>query len=169
MRYARFLQSALVSALFSSVLLLSSDAAWSRGSGGGHGGHVGGGHGFHGGRGHHFHRALLFVGPFTPFDFAPEPFSPGIPPGAFGCEDGLGDPAGCSIVPPGIGLLQAGPSLPEDPQAAMGEIDLTRAHWREPESGECPPDQKLLRLPGQRKWRCADPRLQRADALRIAP
>ena len=172
LRYTRFLQSALVLAL-----LMVSSAAWSHGPGGGHGGHTGGGHGFHSGRGrgfgfrgfgHHFHGAALFVSPFDPFGFVPD-FSPGIPAGPFGCEDELGGPAACAFVPPGIGLLQTGPSLPEEPLAATGGIDFTRAHWREPDPGECPPDQKLVRLAGQRQWRCADPRVERTDAFRIVP
>ncbi|HTF33666.1 MAG TPA: hypothetical protein VK714_08190 [Myxococcota bacterium] len=175
MRFTRFLPSTLVLAL-----LMSPSTASSQGHGGGHGGHMGGGHGFHGGRsrafgfrgfGHHFHGAALFISPFDPFGFGPEPFSTGTPAGAFGCEDELGVPGACSFVPPGIGLglLQTGPALTEQPIVATGEIDPTRAHWREPDPGDCPPDQKLLRLPGQRQWRCADPRLQRADAFKFAP
>ncbi|HBZ71772.1 MAG TPA: hypothetical protein DEP35_19415 [Deltaproteobacteria bacterium] len=168
MRSARFLQSGLAFAL-----LVSASAAWSHGQGGGHGGH-----GFHSGRGrafgfrgfgHHFHGGALFISPFEPFGLEPEPFSPGIAVGPLGCEDGLGVPVGCSYFPPGIGLLDEGPSLPEEPFAATEEIDPSRARWREPEPGECPPNQKLLRLPGQPKWRCADPRLHHAEAAGSAP
>ena len=165
LRSARFLQSALVFAL----LMSASAGAWSHGPGGGHGG----GHGFHGGGrgrgfgfrgfGHHFHGGVLFVSPFDPFGFEPEPFSPGIAAGPFGYEEGV--PA----FPPGIGLLEEGPSLPQEPFAASEEIDPSRAHWREPEPGECPPNQKLLCLPGQPQWRCADPRLRHAEAAGSAP
>jgi len=180
LRCARFLQIALAMGL-----LVGPTAASSRGhGGGGHGGHAGGGHGFHGFHGlhgfHGFHgrgrgfgfrgfanHGVLFLTPFEPFDFAPEPFSPGIPVGPFGCEDEFGGLSACP--PPEGGLLQTGPALPERPLAARGEIDPTRAHWSEPDPGECPPDQKLLRLPGQRAWRCADPRLVRLDSSGMLP
>jgi hypothetical protein len=176
MRFARFLQRTFVLAL---VMIAS--PAWPLGPGGGHGGHGGGhaghfgggfggghGHGFHSGRGHHFfHGGVVFLGAVEPFGFDPEPVVAPPPPVApLDCGGGVG----CGFVPPGMGgLLQSGPSLPEEPLAAKGEIDLTRAHWREPDPGECPPDQKLFRPPGQRKWKCADPRLQRADGFEITP
>jgi len=171
-------------------------AAWPHGhGGGGHGGHIGGGHiggghiggvhiggahgfhgfhGFHGrGRGFGFRgfadHGVLFLTPFEPFDSAPEPFSPGIPVGPFGCEDALGVPGACSFATPGGGLLQTGPALPDRPLVATGEIDPTEAHWSEPDPGECPPEQKLLRLPGQRAWRCADPRIVRLGTSGILP
>jgi hypothetical protein len=163
-----FLQSALLLAL-----LFASSGAWSRGPGAGHGGHAGVGHGFGhgfhgGGRGHHFfHHGVVFVGPVAPFgfDYPEPPLAPVIPMEPPGCDP----EAGCAPAPPGVGgLLMSGPSLAEEPVAST-EIDLTRAHWRHPDPGECPPDQMLLRLPAQRQWRCADPRLQPADTLRIAP
>jgi hypothetical protein len=169
LRSAWFLRSVLVSVLF----LLIPNAAFSRGSGGGHGGHFGGGHGFHAGRGRHFHGGgFVFLAPFD-YGFAPDSFYPGGPPGPlappvpFGCDDGLGGPS-CSLGSPGGGgaILQSGPSLPE---ITASEIDLTKAHWKQPEPGECPPDQKLLRLPGQSRWRCADPRVQPAETLYVAP
>jgi hypothetical protein len=54
---------------------------------------------------------FLLAGPFEPFDFAPEPFSPGIPSGAFGCEDGLGDPR-LLLYSPGNRAHTGGPVTP---------------------------------------------------------
>ena len=167
MRPKWFLESVLLFAL-----VFASSTASPRGSGAGHGGHTGVGHGFghgfHGGRGHHlFHHAVVFVGPLEPFGFDSEPLTPPVPMGpSLGCDPVTGCAA---AVAPGIGgLLMSGPSLPEEPVVST-EIDLLRAHWRKPDSGECPPDQMLLLLPGQRQWRCADPRVQPASTLRLAP
>jgi len=170
LRFTRFLQTALVFAL-----VASSPPASSNGPGGGHGAHFGshvgghGFHGFHGGRGRAFHgfHGVLFVGPLDDsFGFVPGPLSTEGPVVPFGCEPGA---PGCDFAPSGIGLLQAGPSLPESALAETEEVDFAKAHWREPGPGECPPDQRLLRLPGQRQWRCADPRLQGPDVLGSAP